>query len=169
MDDLESSSDESGSDDDDDDEAPAALPPPPSMPASRPRVASSASEGTRSSPSLMRHGNFSAPYVRAGDAPRANMQPVGNTVRAVRSDVVAGADFFRYAQEHPPAAEVEAGASAAPVDESVAAWRNNQRAQEAVRKLDGLLLQHMEDEKDTIKRIATTLAQTAPAAHALRR
>ncbi|KJA22892.1 hypothetical protein HYPSUDRAFT_40351, partial [Hypholoma sublateritium FD-334 SS-4] len=165
MDDLESS-DESVSDDDgDDDDAPAALPPPPVLPASRPRVASSASEGPRGSPALMRHGNFSAPYVRAGDAPRVSMLPVGNTVRAVRSDVVAGADFFRYAQEHPPAPVVEAGASTAPTDEGVAAWRNNQRAQEAVRKLDGLLLQHMEDEKDTIKRIATTLAQTAPAAN----
>jgi phage gpG-like protein len=40
-------------------------------------------------------------------------------------------------------------------------WRNNQRAQESLRKLDGMLIQHMEDEKDTIKRIATTMKQTA--------
>ncbi|EAU85486.2 hypothetical protein CC1G_06387 [Coprinopsis cinerea okayama7 len=37
------------------------------------------------------------------------------------------------------------------------------KAQESLRKLDGMLLQHMEAEKDTIKRIATTVKQSNPA------
>lgn len=35
------------------------------------------------------------------------------------------------------------------------------RAQESLRKLDGMLLQHMETEKDTIRRIATTVKQNS--------
>ena len=40
---------------------------------------------------------------------------------------------------------------------------SSSKAQESMRKLDGLLLQHMEAEKDTIKRIATTLKANAGA------
>jgi hypothetical protein len=34
-------------------------------------------------------------------------------------------------------------------------------AQESLKKLDGMLMRHMEDERDTIKRIAFNLKQTA--------
>ncbi|KAG5638905.1 hypothetical protein H0H81_008966 [Sphagnurus paluster] len=46
-----------------------------------------------------------------------------------------------------------------------AMWKRNPKAQESLKKLDGLLLQHMETEKDTIKRIATTARSNIPPEH----
>jgi hypothetical protein len=42
---------------------------------------------------------------------------------------------------------------------------NSQKAQESMKKLDGMLLQHMEAEKDTIKRIATSMKQSSLSGH----
>ncbi|KAF9476691.1 hypothetical protein BDN70DRAFT_995479 [Pholiota conissans] len=193
MDDLESSSDES------DTEEPHPLPPiqPPKIFADpRSRAISSASE-TGPRPVIMRHGNFSTPYVRGGfgesttGPQRQNTAPLGNVAnskqsvvnvpaRPTKTDIIASSDFFKYAQANPP--PILASASAGPfgsssgskdsmmmnasakrpstADQEITSWRNNQRAQESLRKLDGMLIQHMEDEKDTIKRIATTLKQT---------
>lgn len=58
----------------------------------------------------------------------------------------------------------ESGSSAShPTTESnkIGNWQKNQLAQdESLRKLDGLMLQHMEAEKDRMKRIARTLQQS---------
>jgi hypothetical protein len=125
----------------------------------------------------MRHGNFSTPYLRHGETFRQNLLPLGtvsskqaianNPPRAPKADILSSSDFFKYAQEHPPtitsSLNVEPNDSRRPSTGSnpVTTWRNNQKAQESLRKLDGMLIQHMEDEKDTIKRIATTMKQTA--------
>ncbi|KIM39770.1 hypothetical protein M413DRAFT_446685 [Hebeloma cylindrosporum] len=169
MDDLESSSDES----EDDEPSP---PPPKLFVDPRTRAISSAAANPR--PLVMRHGNFSTPYLRHGETFRQNLLPLGtvsskqaivnNPPRAPKSDILSSSDFFKYAQEHPPnitsALNVDLKATRRPSTGSsdpVTTWRNNQKAQESLRKLDGMLIQHMEDEKDTIKRIATTMKQTA--------
>ncbi|KAF8149856.1 hypothetical protein B0H34DRAFT_801992 [Crassisporium funariophilum] len=180
MDDLESSSDES----DDEEEDSSQQNQPKLFIDPRTRAISSVSAGPR--PSIMRLGNFSTPYLRPGETYRPNLLPIGNNFHPkqpignspIRSHFFSDRkpdglpsssyDFFKYAQEHPPAAIFVQQASGESSDtrrpataDHVTAWRNNQKAQESLRKLDGMLLQHMEDEKDTIKRIATTLKQTA--------
>jgi len=168
MDDLESSSDES-----EDDEH--GSPPPKPFVDARTRAISSAAANPR--PLVMRHGNFSTPYLRHGETFRQNLLPLGNTSskraivnnppRPPKANILSSSDFFKYAQEHPPtitsALNVEPNDSRRPSmgSDPLTTWRNNQRAQESLRKLDGMLIQHMEDEKDTIKRIATTMKQTA--------
>lgn len=172
MDDLESSSDE---DENDADHRVQSMDP-------RNRTISSVLPSQR--PSFMRLGNFSTPYLRKGESFRPNLLPIGNnplsnqprsssTFRQPffvdrKHDVLSSTyDFFKYAQEHPPAAASptspeSSGPRRPSTADHVTVWRNNQRAQESLRRLDGLLIQHMEDEKDTIKRIATTLKQTTP-------
>lgn len=133
-------------------------------------------------PSIMRLGNFSTPYLRTGESYRRNLLPIGNNLHAKQprsSSVIrppffvdrkngvlpsSTYDFFKYAQEHPPvlSTSTESNDPRRPLTADLTVWRNSQRAQESLRKLDGMLIQHMEDEKDTIKRIATTLKQTSP-------
>jgi hypothetical protein len=133
-------------------------------------------------PSFMRLGNFSTPYLRKGESYRPNLLPIGNNPHSKqprssstfrqpffvdrKHDVLSSStyDFFKYAQEHPltPTSPESSGPRRPSTADHVTVWRNNQRAQESLRRLDGMLIQHMEDEKDTIKRIATTLKQTSP-------
>ena len=176
MDDLESSSDE------DENEADRSGHRVQSMD-SRNRTISSVLPSQR--PSFMRLGNFSTPYLRKGESFRPNLLPIGNNPHSKqprssstfrqpffvdrKHDVLSSStyDFFKYAQEHPPTvASPTSPESSCPrrpsTADHVSVWRNNQRAQESLRKLDGMLIRHMEDEKDTIKRIATTLKQTPP-------
>ncbi|KAJ7158809.1 hypothetical protein C8R46DRAFT_957516 [Mycena filopes] len=78
-------------------------------------------------------------------------------------------DFYRYAQQHPlmPAAGESStageGAQRRPhtSDKTVKDWQSGQRTQESLRRLDGMLIQHMEAEKDAVRRIATTLQSNA--------
>jgi len=166
MDDLESS-------DESEDDEPS---PPKLFVDPRTRAISSAAANPR--PLVMRHGNFSTPYLRHGETFRQNLLPLGavsskqaivnNPPRAPKANILSSSDFFKYAQEHPPTItsaplNVDPNDSRRPSmgSDPVTNWRNNQKAQESLRKLDGMLIQHMEDEKDTIKRIATTLKQTA--------
>ncbi|KAJ7170616.1 hypothetical protein C8R43DRAFT_1059155 [Mycena crocata] len=138
---------------------------------------------------LMRLGNHSTPYVsRSSDSqsspvipnskkPIANI-PVTNSffterrsvksVKSGKSDQGHGPptstfDFYQYAQQHPliPAPEPSSSRRPHTGDQGVRDWQNSQRAQESLRRLDGMLIQHMEAEKDTIKRIATTLQSNA--------
>ena len=176
MDDLESSSDE------DEDEADRSGHRVQSMDP-RNRTISSVLPSQR--PSFMRLGNFSTPYLRKGESYRPNLLPIGNSPHSKqprsnstfrqpffvdrKHDVLSPStyDFFKYAQEHPPTvASPTSPESSGPrrpsTADHVTVWRNSQRAQESLRRLDGMLIQHMEDEKDTIKRIATTLKQTSP-------
>jgi hypothetical protein len=46
-------------------------------------------------------------------------------------------------------------------DQAVRDWQSSQKAQESLRKLDGLLVNHMQAEKDKIRQIATTLQSNA--------
>ena len=174
MDDLESSSDEDENEADRSGHRVQSIDP-------RNRTISSVLPSQR--PSFMRLGNFSTPYLRKGESYRPNLLPIGNNPKQPRSgstfhhpffvdrkhDVLSPStyDFFKYAQEHPPTvASPSCPESSGPrrpsTADHVTVWRNNQRAQESLRRLDGMLIQHMEDEKDTIKRIATTLKQTSP-------
>ena len=176
MDDLESSSDEDENEADRSGHRVQPMDP-------RNRTFSSVLPSQR--PSFMRLGNFSTPYLRKGESYRPNLLPIGNNPHSKqprssstfrqpffvdrKHDVLSSStyDFFKYAQEHPPTvASPTSPESSGPrrpsTADHVTVWRNNQRAQESLRKLDGMLIQHMEDEKDTIKRIATTLKQTSP-------
>ncbi|KAJ7448848.1 hypothetical protein B0H11DRAFT_2247488 [Mycena galericulata] len=65
-------------------------------------------------------------------------------------------DFFQYRQQHPlisPPSEPSAPRRPRTGDQAVRDWQTNQKAQESLRRLDGMLIQHMEAEKDTIKRL----------------
>ncbi|KAG6917008.1 hypothetical protein DXG01_004273 [Tephrocybe rancida] len=177
MDDLESSSDES-----DDDMLDATQLKPPSPIRLDPRSRSLSITPVSSRPPLMRLGNHSTPYVSQarGEAQHPstaikNKQPVGNipmrapffTQLAAKSEQghpVSSFDFYKYSQQSSitPHRSNTASKRRSTVD-NVAAWRTmNPQAQESLKKLDGLLIQHMETEKDTIKRIATTARSTIP-------
>jgi len=180
MDDLESSSDEDEDEADHSGQRDQKLFVDP-----RHRAISNVSASQR--PSIMRLGNFSTPYLRTGESFRPNLLPIGNNPHSKqpmsgsafrqpffvdrKKDVLPSStfDFFKYAQEHPPptlaplCTPAESSNPRRPsTADHVTVWKNNQRAQESLRKLDGMLIQHMEDEKDTIKRIATTLKQIPP-------
>ncbi|KAF8199571.1 hypothetical protein BJ912DRAFT_949473 [Pholiota molesta] len=113
----------------------------------RSRAISSASD-TNPRPPIMRLGNFSTPYIRGGET-RQNTLPISNLpARPSKNDA------------NPPSTSI------------FSSQATGSRDEESLRKLDGMLLQHMEDEKDTIRRIATTLKQTAksqPSPHPDRR
>ncbi|KAJ7494677.1 hypothetical protein B0H11DRAFT_1857677 [Mycena galericulata] len=182
MDDLDSSSDED-SYQGDPDPAQASLFVDP-----RTRAISNVPSPASSSKSLlMRLGNHSTPYVsRSADGHSSPVvskfqKPVGNTPvaasffterRSGKSDQGHGPrgpptstfDFFQYTQQHPlisPPSEPSAPRRPRTGDQAVRDWQTNQKAQESLRRLDGMLIQHMEAEKDTIKRIATTLQSNA--------
>lgn len=81
-------------------------------------------------------------------------------------------DYFRENQARPPGSSASSmihgdmGAPAGRAESADAcgpAAPSSWRAHESLRKLDGMLLQHMETEKDTIRRIATTAKQNQPA------
>ncbi|KAG6810489.1 hypothetical protein H0H92_011669 [Tricholoma furcatifolium] len=182
MDDLDSSSDE----DDDDDGAEEETtqfdrfqPSTPNTP--DPRNLSSSTASASSRPSLMRLGNHSTPYVsqtasefRRPSTGIKDKKPIGNVpIRAPFFREVAGKsdqghglpvssfEFYKYAQHgnkvsgRPSSSDITSQRRS--TLESVPAWRTmNPKAQESLRKLDGMLIQHMEAEKDTIKRIAAT-------------
>jgi len=166
MDDLDSSSDES-----EDEEA---MPmPPPVFGDPRNRAASSASARV---PQVMRLGNLSTPHLKMGESisPREYLparndadskKPVSNIPSKPSKDLPASSyDFFKYAQENPhnfSASGVGGSGSNRRPATADHVPSNDQKAQESLRKLDGMLLRHIEDEKDTIKRIATHLKQTA--------
>ncbi|TFK40304.1 hypothetical protein BDQ12DRAFT_734302 [Crucibulum laeve] len=138
-------------------------------------------------PPIMRLGNHSTPYVSRSpisDSLRPKidleaMKPIGHTPSrptffADRKGDQAGQpssafDFYKYTQEHPPVVAGPSDGKRRPATAGhVAEWQTNQRAQDSLRKLDGMLIQHMEAEKDTIKRIATTMKQTHPKADPFR-
>jgi hypothetical protein len=130
---------------------------------------------------LMRLGNHSSPYVGRASAATPilanSKKPVGNIPatgsffterRSGKSDQghgppVSTFDFYQYAQQHPlvPAAEHNTPRRPHTSDQTVRDWQSSQRAQESLRRLDGMLIQHMEAEKNTIKRIATNLQSNA--------
>ncbi|KAH0585420.1 hypothetical protein H2248_008661 [Termitomyces sp. 'cryptogamus'] len=132
-------------------------------------------------PSLMRLGNHSTPYISlvSREIPRPSTgikdrKPVGNVPlrvpffreRAGKSDQghgppVSSFDFFRYAQQNNTSTDELRNTHITGQRRStvgnVSAWKTlNPKAQESLKKLDGMLIQHMAAERDTIKRIAAT-------------
>jgi len=152
----------------------------------RTRVISSVSEPR---PTLTRLGNHSTPFIgRVIEARRPSLpfgvgdqKPVGNTParpsffteRSGKSDQghgspVSSFEFYRKVQQQNRPATATSGPStmfSKPRSATVgpAVWPPNQKAQESLRRLDGMLIQHMEAERDTIKRIATTARSHIPA------
>ncbi len=73
-------------------------------------------------------------------------------------------DFFKYSQGNSPVSNVLIGTGShrpATAEDSRNLVKTETLAQESLKKLDGMLMRHMEDERDTIKRIAYNLKQTA--------
>ncbi|KAF7330509.1 hypothetical protein MVEN_02490400 [Mycena venus] len=182
MDDLDSSSDE-------DEDSYLGNPSPPQTPIfvdQRTRAVTNAvpSAASSSRSLLMRLGNHSTPYVSrsAESSPISSKKAVGHVPAAGsffkggksgKSDQGHGPptstfDFFQYTQQH-PLASAGSGAGGPSVPrrpqtsggQAVREWQSGQKVQEELRQLDGLLIQHMEAEKDKIRRIATTLQSTA--------
>ncbi|KAJ7475795.1 hypothetical protein FB451DRAFT_1244782 [Mycena latifolia] len=183
MDDLDSSSDE------DEDDSYQDNPSPPHTPifversgalSNVPSSPAAPSNNSSARSLLMRLGNHSTPYVARPPAspvisnskkPIANIPVAGSFFterRSGKSDQGHGPptstfDFYQYAQQHPLVSAAEPNTSRRPhtSDQTVRDWQSSQRAQESLRRLDGMLIQHMEAEKDTIKRIATNLQSNA--------
>ncbi|KAJ2917393.1 hypothetical protein MD484_g3024, partial [Candolleomyces efflorescens] len=161
---------------------------------SRPRTTSIASAPAPAPRSpLMKFGNHSTPYVSGGGEKSniAGKTPVGNvapkapffTERKADGDhspPSSAYDFYRYAQSSlppkatslaapsPSASRTSLGDTSQPGRPSFSGTMvsvNSQKAQESMKKLDGMLLQHMETEKDTIKRIATSMKQSSLSGH----
>ncbi|KAJ7274461.1 hypothetical protein B0H12DRAFT_1228187 [Mycena haematopus] len=172
MDDLDSS------DDDDDDSYLGDHDSPPKTPIfvdPRTRAVTNAPSAASSSRSLlMRLGNHSTPYVSrsAEGSPVSSKKAVGNIpasgsfFKGGKSDQGHGPptstfDFFQYTQKYPLASMGEPSVLRRPQTSDQAVRQSSQKAQESLRQLDGLLIQHMEAEKDKLRRIATTLQTNA--------
>jgi hypothetical protein len=153
----------------------------------RTRVISSVSEPR---PSLTRLGNHSTPYVnRITDKHRpplpfgvGDQKPVGNTParpgffreRSGKSDQghgspVSSFEFYKSVQQQQqqqrPATATSGPSTVFSKPRSATMGPGelpNPKAQESQRRLEGMLIQHMEAEKDTIKRIATTARSHIP-------
>ena len=157
MDDLESSSDE-------DNEQPVIATPPKPSADFRHRAASTAGPPRAL---IMRQGNFSTPYLRS----RGSSSHLGHSVvfkkpienvplRSTKHELPPTSyDFFKYAQDHPLTSNVSQ--TPITVEDSKSPVKTDTPAQESLKKLDGMLMRHIEDERDTIKRIAYNLKQTA--------
>ncbi|KAF7316885.1 hypothetical protein HMN09_00422400 [Mycena chlorophos] len=168
MDDLDSSSDE------DSDDEPDEISPPrtPIYVNSQTRALSNVpppSSAGSSRSLLMRLGNHSTPYVsRSSDDDR---RPVGNIPkskafftqrRGGRSDQGHGPssfDFIRDAQQDRPSTAGDPPRKPLQIPGRV----NNPREQESLRRLDGMLLQHMEAERASLRRITTNFSNVKTA------
>jgi hypothetical protein len=136
---------------------------------------------------LMRLGNHSTPYfsrtahstddhhaplpfgVQDPKQAIVNMPlraPVFTRQKAGKSDVppASSFDFYKYSKQHPSGPSIDFDeprrrpATAGETRSMTKQGRSKaEDSQKSLRRLDGLLQQHMETEKDTIKRIAKTL------------
>lgn len=125
-------------------------------------------------PKLMQLGNLSTPNVYPGAKepfypsviPTEERKPVGHTasktpyfssVKGV-PDSLTHLSLAQHSREHLPTEEsLPSPPPATAGAENVRRWQQDQEAfQESSRRLDGLLIRHMQAEKDTLKRIAET-------------
>ncbi|KAG6374499.1 hypothetical protein JVT61DRAFT_4542 [Boletus reticuloceps] len=123
-------------------------------------------------PKLMRLGNLSTPNVYPGAKepyypsviPTERRRPVGHTAPKIPyfSSVKAAPDSLthlslaQHSREHLPTVGSPDSRHSSET-ENVQRWRTDQESfQESSRRLDGLLIRHMQAEKDTLKRIAQT-------------
>ncbi|KAJ7284927.1 hypothetical protein C8J57DRAFT_1289883 [Mycena rebaudengoi] len=174
MDDLDSSSDEDS--DEGEPEPPHTPPRTPIFVDPRTRAVSNVPSGNSSSRSLlMRLGNHSTPYVSPSNHTHSDPErkrPIGNIPvansffterRSGKSDQghgppVSTFDFYQYTQQHPLSSVAESSRRPQTGDgKGTRPRQTSHRAQESLKRLDGLFLQHMEAEKNTIKRIATNI------------
>ncbi|KAF8206515.1 hypothetical protein K438DRAFT_1817343 [Mycena galopus ATCC 62051] len=138
-------------------------------------------ESYQASPSRPRGRRFSSTSARAPrsseGSPVSSKKAVGNIPasgsffkagKSGKSDQGHGPptstfDFFQYTQQHPLTSAGESSVPRRPrtSDQAVRDWQTNQKEQASLRQLDGLLIQHMEAEKDKIRRLATTLRPNA--------
>lgn len=162
MDDLESSSDEENG-------QPVITSSPKSLVDLRARAASSAAPPRAL---IMRHGNFSTPYLRSVGSSTyllpnghsvASKKPVENVPLRPSKHELSAYDFFKYTQDHPQDSNNHVGdeSQCSVIEDSRNPVKMETLAHESFRKLDGMLMRHMKDERDTIKRIAHNLKQTA--------
>jgi hypothetical protein len=123
-------------------------------------------------PSLMQLGNRSTPSIaRTTDEPyhlaipAERSQPVSNVPAKTPyfTSVKASPNSLTYltlaqhSQEHLTVDGLAPQRSNTAGSENVLRWQKDQQAlAESTRKLDGMLIQHMEAEKDTLRRIAQT-------------
>jgi hypothetical protein len=144
---------------------------------STPRPETSKSETSKPSlelkkPLFMRLGNNSTPHV---NRPQFNSvdrkRPISNTPHRMsyfsrkkgKSDYghipVSTFDFYKQQQTVLGVGDQPRPQRKSSKEEKrgVRHWQNQQKDKESLQKLDGLLIQHMEAEKDTIKRIASSV------------
>ena len=125
-------------------------------------------------PKLMQLGNFSTPNVYPGAKepfypsviPTERRVPVGHTApktpyfSSVKGapDSLTHLSLSQHSREHLPMEESKPSPRPATAGaENVRRWQRDQEAfEESSRRLDGLLIRHMQAEKDTMKRIAQT-------------
>ena len=97
-------------------------------------------------------------------SPFFNDKKYGNkSEQGHNSSMITGTDLYRHKPQYATLAEGSSGGGSRPSMGGVSkTWArpSNSTAQESLRKLDGMLIQHMEAERDTIKRIATSAART---------
>ena len=125
-------------------------------------------------PKLMQLGNLSTPNVYPGAKepyypsviPTERRKPVGHTApktpyfSSVKGapDSLTHLSLAQHSREHLPAVQCTPDPRPATAGaENVQRWQQDQKVfQESSRRLDGLLIRHMQAEKDTLKRIAET-------------
>jgi hypothetical protein len=140
---------------------------------SRTRAMSNQMSADLKRPSFMRLGNNSTPHVSRShtDSPSSvnsmdRRLPISNVPRqpsyfsrrkSGKSDQghipVSAFDFYMPTSAEPEVVQQREAVQ----DHSKRQRQSRQKAQESLRKLDGMLLQHMEAERDTIKRIASSV------------
>ncbi|GBE87810.1 hypothetical protein BKA93DRAFT_829546 [Sparassis latifolia] len=170
MDDLDTS-------DESEDEEDTHPPPPPPMYA-EPRIPRTPTSSHRvssvgSRPSIMRLGNHSTPHLRPPNAFREGVsydvsdrkKPIGNVPEtpprasffSVRKRLVGGTDapLFPFAPQHTPSSRSRS-LSRRPATAEGSRSRRWQR--ESLQKFDGMLLQHMQAERDRIKQITSNIS-----------
>ncbi|KIK95278.1 hypothetical protein PAXRUDRAFT_393606 [Paxillus rubicundulus Ve08.2h10] len=126
-------------------------------------------------PSLTRLGNLSTPNIVPGamepyypsGVPQERKKPVGHVPPKALyfSSVKATAESLTYLQlhsrEHLVGDESTPPHPATGGEDNVRRWQKGQQAfEESSRRLDGMLIQHMQAERDTMKRIAETAKVT---------
>ncbi|KAF9236750.1 hypothetical protein BU15DRAFT_89036 [Melanogaster broomeanus] len=131
-------------------------------------------------PSLTRLGNFSTPNIVPGanepyyptGVPKERNEPVGHVPPKVPyfSSVKASPDILTHLSLSQHSREQLTGEEPAPAcrpptpgDANIRRWQREQQAfQASSRKLDGILIQHMQAEKDRMKKIAQTAKVPKP-------
>lgn len=119
--------------------------------------------GNRSTPSLARTANEGSPTERhkpVGNVPQKT--PYFTNVKASPNSLTH-LKLAQHSQEHLAVDTSVPQRPDTPGSENVRRWQKEQQAlAESSKRLDGMLIQHMEAEKDTLRRIALTAKVSKP-------